>query len=130
MNTMPLEKDTVYLINRSLENLGWKFEGKDKNVYQEQPRTEAERRLLEHKRPDYVLYSKDHEPLIVIEAKKKGERIDSALEQGIFYAKRLKAPLVFATDGFEFNKLIITKIPRDPRHNSKIDYDKLKKILS
>lgn len=31
---------------------------------------------------------------------------------------------------FEFNKLIITKIPRDPRHNSKIDYDKLRKILS
>ena len=31
---------------------------------------------------------------------------------------------------FEYDKLIITKIPRDPRHNSKIDYDKLKKILS
>jgi len=31
--------------------------------------------------------------------------------------------------GFEFDKLIITKIPRDPRHNSKIDYDKLKTIL-
>lgn len=31
---------------------------------------------------------------------------------------------------FKFDKLVITKIPRDPRHNSKIDYDKLKKILS
>lgn len=31
---------------------------------------------------------------------------------------------------FEFDRLVITKIPRDPRHNSKIDYDKLKKILS
>ena len=31
---------------------------------------------------------------------------------------------------FEFDKVVITKIPRDPRHNSKIDYDKLKKILS
>lgn len=30
---------------------------------------------------------------------------------------------------FKFDKLIITKIPRDPRHNSKIDYDKLKNIL-
>lgn len=116
MNTMPLEKDTVYLINRSLENLGWKFEGKDKNVYQEQPRTEAERRLLEHKRPDYVLYSKDHEPLIVIEAKKKGERIDSALEQGIFYAKKLKAPLVFATDGV-FCKSFHTQANRTPLLN-------------
>lgn len=116
MNTMPLEKDTIYLINRSLENLGWKFEGKDKNVYQEQPRTEAERRVLEHKRPDYVLYSKDHEPLIVIEAKKKGERIDSALEQGIFYAKKLKAPLVFATDGV-FCKSFHTQANRTPMLN-------------
>ena len=32
--------------------------------------------------------------------------------------------------GFNFDKFIITKIPRDPRHNSKIDYDKLRKILS
>lgn len=32
--------------------------------------------------------------------------------------------------GFEFDKLIITEIPRDLRHNSKIDYDKLKTILS
>lgn len=116
MNTMPLEKDTVYLINRSLENLGWKFEGREKNVYQEQPRTEAERRLLEHKRPDYVLYSKDHEPLIVIEAKKKGERIDAALEQGIFYAKKLKAPLVFATDGV-FCKSFHTQANRAPLLN-------------
>ncbi|MBQ4646316.1 MAG: N-6 DNA methylase [Candidatus Gastranaerophilales bacterium] len=116
MNTMPLEKDTIYLINRSLENLGWKFEGKDKNVYQEQPRTEAERRVLEHKRPDYVLYSKDHEPLIVIEAKKKGERIDSALEQGIFYAKKLKAPLVFATDGV-FCKSFHTQANKTPLLN-------------
>lgn len=31
---------------------------------------------------------------------------------------------------FVFDRLIITKIPRDPRHNSKIDYDKLRKSLS
>ena len=33
------------------------------------------------------------------------------------------------TRNFTFDKLIITKIPRDPRHNSKIDYDKLKNII-
>lgn len=32
--------------------------------------------------------------------------------------------------GFEFDKLVITKIPRDPRHNSKIDYDKLRNLIS
>lgn len=30
---------------------------------------------------------------------------------------------------FEFDELVIAKIPRDPRHNSKIDYDKLKKLI-
>lgn len=100
MNTMPLEADTRLLIDNSLNNLGWNLSGKDQNVFCERPRTDSEQKKLSGKRPDYVLYSKDSDtPLIVIEAKKKGERIDSALEQGIFYAKALEAPLVYATDG-------------------------------
>lgn len=100
MNTTPLEAETRVLIDRSLENLGWKLKGKDKNVFFEQPKTELERKKLGGKRPDYVLYSKESEkPLIVIEAKKKGSRIDEALEQGIGYARAIDAPLVFATDG-------------------------------
>ena len=96
-NTMPLEAETRVLIDRSLENLGWKLSGKDQNVYYEQPRTEAEKKKLGGKRPDYVLYSKESDrPLIVIEAKKKGSRIDVALEQGINYARAINAPLVFA----------------------------------
>lgn len=42
-NTMPLEAETRVLIDRSLENLGWKLSGKDQNVYYEQPRSEAEK---------------------------------------------------------------------------------------
>lgn len=100
MNTMPLEADTRLLIDTNLANLGWSLTGKDKNVFVEQPRTEEERKQLKGKRPDYVLYSKESErPLIIIEAKKKGEKIDKALEQGIDYARALNAPLVFATDG-------------------------------
>ncbi len=100
MNTMPLEASTRILIDRTLENLGWNFNGKDQNVYLEQPKTEKERKLLKGNRPDYVLYSKESDkPLIVIEAKKPGEKIDKALSQGIDYAKALGAPLVFATDG-------------------------------
>lgn len=113
-NTMPLEAETRVLIDRSLENLGWKFRGKDKNVFFEQPRTESERKRLDGKRPDYVLYSKDSDkPLIVIEAKKKGSRIDAALEQGIGYARALEAPLVFATDGV-FCKAFHTVANRAP----------------
>lgn len=99
---------------RSLENLGWKFKGKDKNVFFEQPKTELERKKLGGKRPDYVLYSKEREkPLIVIEAKKKGSRIDEALEQGIGYARAIDAPLVFATDGV-FCKAFHTGANRPP----------------
>lgn len=113
-NTMPLEAETRLLIDRSLENLGWKFKGKNKNVFVEQPRTEKERKKLGGKRPDYVLYSIDSDkPLIVIEAKKKGSRIDNALEQGIGYARTLEAPLVFATDGV-FCKAFHTGANRTP----------------
>ncbi len=113
-NTMPLEAETRLLIDRNLENLGWKLRGKGKNVFCEQPRTETERKKLGGKRPDYVLYSKDSDkPLIVIEAKKKGARIDSALEQGINYARAIEAPLVFATDGV-FCKAFHTVANRPP----------------
>ena len=75
MNTMPLEADTRLLIDTNLANLGWSLTGKNKNVFVEQPRTEEERKQLKGKRPDYVLYSKESErPLIIIEAKKKGEK--------------------------------------------------------
>ena len=113
-NTMPLEAETRVLIDRSLENLGWKLNGKDQNVYYEQPRSEAEKKKLGGKRPDYVLYSKESDkPLIVIEAKKKGSRIDTALEQGISYARAIEAPLVFATDGV-FCKAFHTVANRPP----------------
>lgn len=114
MNTTPLEAETRVLIDRSLENLGWKLKGKDKNVFFKQPKTELERKKLGGKRPDYVLYSKESEkPLIVIEAKKKGSRIDEALEQGIGYARAIDAPLVFATDGV-FCKAFHTGANRPP----------------
>lgn len=116
MNTMPLEADTRILIDTNLRNLGWNFTGKSRNVFFERPKTDTEKKKLGGKRPDYVLYSKDGEPLIVIEAKKKGERIDAALEQGIYYAKVLEAPLVFATDGV-FCKSFHTKANRTPMLN-------------
>lgn len=49
INTMPLEAETRVLIDRSLENLGWKLDGKDQNVYYEQPKTEAEKKKLKGK---------------------------------------------------------------------------------
>ena len=121
MQTMPLEAATRHLIDNNLKNLGWEFEaGKKQNVWLEQPKTDAEKKKLRGKRPDYVLYPKDAQagepPLAIIEAKRPGERIDKALEQGIDYAKTLNAPLVFATDGV-FCKSYHTKFDKAPLLN-------------
>lgn len=102
-----LEIDTRELINEKLKNLGWIFSGKNQNVWQEQPRTKEEKRLLGGKEPDYVLYTKDergkYRAVIIIEAKKVGECLDKAIKQGVDdYARPLNAPLVFATDGVLF----------------------------
>jgi type I restriction enzyme M protein len=117
MNTLALEADTRILIDKSLENLGWTLSGRKKNVFFEQPKTERERKLLGGERPDYVLYSKDErgddKAIMVIEAKRRGARVDAALEQGIRYAKQLDAPIVFATDGL-FCKSYHTKFDRTP----------------
>ena len=115
--TKSLESDTRILINNALNNLGWQLTGKQKNVYLEQPKTEIERSKLEGKRPDYVLYSNENDkPLIVIEAKRAGGKIDNALDQGIYYAEKLHAPLVFATDGV-FCKTYHTIARRTPLLN-------------
>jgi type I restriction enzyme M protein len=117
MSTIALEADTRVSIDKRLENLGWVFRGKGRNVYLEQPKTQREKNRLGGKRPDYVLYARDEHDderaIIVIEAKRKGERIDAALDQGIHYAKALDAPIVFATDGL-FCKSYHTKFDRTP----------------
>lgn len=128
-NMMPLEADTRVLIDRSLANLGWKFDGTEKNVFFEQPRTEEEHKKLAGKRPDYVLYSKDARPLIVIEAKKKGTRLDAALEQGIDYARILGAPLVFATDGV-YCKTFHTGANRPPILNGEEIDEFIREVLA
>lgn len=117
MNTFPLEADTRTLIDKSLENLGWKLLGKEQNVFFERSRTDAERKKLGGKRADYVLYTeKSDKPLIIIEAKRKGENISRALEQGIEYAKTLEASLVYATDGL-FCKSYHAKFDKIPLLN-------------
>jgi len=100
MINFPLEPDVRIQVNERLTNLGWDLKGARKNVFLEQPKTESEKRKLKGKRPDYVLYAKGKDkPLIVIETKKQGSNIHTALEQGTKYAETLDAPIVFATDG-------------------------------
>ena len=112
MALLSVERDTEILIDNQLRNLGWNNDPRSshRNVYQQRTKTEAERDKLQGLRPDYVLYpTESSRPLAVIEAKRRGRSIDHALGQGVKYATRLDAPIVFATDGV-FTKTIHAKI--------------------
>ena len=104
--TQFIERDTETFIDKKLKELGWidDIHSDKRNVYKQQPATEEQRKKLKGKRADYILYQLETtNPLIVIEAKRPSENISQALEQGINYAKNIKAPLVIATNG-EFTK--------------------------
>lgn len=108
---LPVERDVETLIDRTLENMGWVSDIKNKarNVYKQQPKTTEQKKSLNGLRPDYVLYkSNSDQPIIVIEAKKPRANIQDALKQGLDYAKKIKAPIVFATDGI-FTKTLHVK---------------------
>ncbi|MFA5358572.1 MAG: N-6 DNA methylase [Patescibacteria group bacterium] len=108
---LSIERDTETLIDRTLENLGWVSDPKshERNVYKQQPKTVEQKKALGGLRPDYVLYkSNSDQPIIVIEAKKTRKNIHEALKQGLDYAQKIKAPIVFATDGI-FTKTLHIK---------------------
>ena len=99
MNTYPFEVETRESINTRLKYLGWIIDGENPNcnVFQERVKTAEQTRILQGKRPDYVLYqSKTDKPIAVIEAKRPGSDLDMALKQAIDYANPLSIPLVFA----------------------------------
>lgn len=101
--TKPLESATRIKINNWLLNLGWNLDESSPgcNCFTERARTVAENKKFKGKQPDYVLYSsKGFNPIAIIEAKKPGESLERALEQGITkYAIPLGVKIVFITDG-------------------------------
>ncbi|MCA9352410.1 N-6 DNA methylase [Patescibacteria group bacterium] len=105
--TTPLESASRKEVDRILDNLGWKTSEfkKDCNVFTERPRTKEEQEKIKAKYPkgrfpDYVLYKSDtYEPIAIIETKRLGHNLASALKQATEYAECLNAPIVFAVDG-------------------------------
>ena len=90
------EADARVLIDGQLRGGGWKPE----QITRERAATAEQNRALGRKRPDYVLYRKDSTlPLAVIEAKKTGKDLRTALAQGLNYARKIGCPIVFASDG-------------------------------
>ena len=100
--TEPLESASRKKIDATLLNLGWNTDelAPDCNVFTERAKTKEQALLLDRRPPDYVLYrSGSSEPLAIIEAKRPGQTLGTALSQAIEYANLLHAPVVFASDG-------------------------------
>lgn len=101
--TKPLESSTRKKIDSWLKELDWNVDEEDinGNVFTERAKTQAQNKNLKGKKPDYVLYrSNSDEPIAIIEAKRKGQSLNDALNQAIeLYAKPLKINIIFAIDG-------------------------------
>lgn len=132
MSTLRVERDTEILIDTQLTNLGWNCnpDSPSRNVYLQRVKTEQQRAKLKGKRPDYTLYpTESNDPLAIIEAKKPGQNIHQALKQGMWYAKRIDAPLVFATDGV-FTKTVHTNLHRPLKLNGEELDELIREILA
>lgn len=104
--TRPLEPATRKKIDLMLNNLGWNTDEElpTCNVFTERAKTKEQNKKFKGKNPDYVLYQYETDkPIGIIEAKRKGESIDEALNQAIErYAIPLGVKIVFAYDGAFF----------------------------
>lgn len=103
------ETSIRHRINHILENKGWILNSghPDRNVFFEHEIPLPFKRKLGRKRPDYSLFQKDsghYKPIAIIEAKKPGQDLEKALEQGISYAEKIEVPLVFASSNGRYCK--------------------------
>lgn len=86
------EGDIKLEINEALKNKGWELSGKKKNVFTEKTCSVG--------RADYILKPLNREnPLVIIEAKRKGRDLNQALKQAQGYAEQFKCPIAYASDG-------------------------------
>ena len=110
MISMFNERDIETLIDNQLRNLGWIDNPTDnkRNIYKQSVKTQEQKKLLGNKRPDYVLYeSNSNNPLIIIEAKRPNKNIENAIKQATDYAIKIKAPIIYVTDGVYIKNLHI-----------------------
>ena len=100
MYTKRLEASVTYSILTQLENLGWIVDEKNplNNVTQQRTKTDKEKKKLEGKSPDFVLYEiNTNTPIGIIEAKRPDRTLDNVLKEAEEkYAKPLNTPLIFA----------------------------------
>jgi type I restriction enzyme M protein len=96
---MALERTIERNVDIFLSANGWEIDNPSKkNVFYQSALPEQYAKRLEGTRPDYTLFY-EYKPIGIIEVKKPGSDLNKAMEQALGYAKKLNAPLVFATDG-------------------------------
>lgn len=97
------EADIRMEIDEALKNKGWLLSGNKKNVFSEKNSPAG--------RADYLLKPEAQEnPLIIIEAKRKGKDLNLALEQAKKYAEQFKAPIAYASDGSTIKTLHLSNL--------------------
>ena len=105
----PLEAYTRSIIEKKLENLGYNMDELDPkcNVYRERTKMNFQDKLLQGKKPDFLIYESGTDKILaVIEAKRPSVSIDEARKQAIcFYAKPLDIPTVFLFNGNSFSAI-------------------------
>jgi type I restriction enzyme M protein len=127
--TKSLESSTRKKIDLILNSLGWNTneDSPQCNVFTERAKTKEQNKKFNGNKPDYVLYkSGTDEPIAIIEAKRKGQSIEKAIEQGVSkYANPLGIKIVFAVDG-----AFIKSFNLDAKKELVIDNDIVTELMS
>jgi type I site-specific restriction endonuclease len=103
-----VEADAKQIVLNRLIEKGWVWNAHDvksasgkkikQNIFFERPPIPIKE--LGRKRPDILLYdNKNNKPIGIIEVKKAGARLDSALTAGIEKAESIGVKVVFASNG-------------------------------
>ena len=91
------------LLEQKLKACGWNLNFSDINrdVFQQKPRTDDEKKLLGRLSPDFCLYlgCDSNSPEIIIETKKPGVSLSKAKEQAMKYAVILGSKIIILYDG-------------------------------
>lgn len=114
------EREVENFLEGILQEKGWndKVGDTNRNVYRQTPRTKEEVESLRDEKgnitfPDYILYESDtvKRPIAIIEVKKpQYKTLIDAKEQGLGYAKKLKAEFLFL---FNKNTCKAVHVPTD-----------------
>lgn len=100
---MLTEADIRLEINEALQNKGWILLGNKKNVFTEYRCASGW--------ADYALKPESRKnPLVIIEAKRKGKNLNEALKQAQRYAEESKAPIAYASDGSTIKTLHLSNL--------------------